>query len=59
VPGSREHYTTVHETGGNLVYPDGHVNYRKGRTMTSGDFGLTPTFDNWAVPHSKPYKASF
>jgi prepilin-type N-terminal cleavage/methylation domain-containing protein len=59
VSGSREHYTTVHELGGNLVYPDGHVTYRKGRTMTSGDFGLTPANDNWSVPHSKAYKAAF
>jgi prepilin-type N-terminal cleavage/methylation domain-containing protein len=36
----REHFSNVHEDGGNLVHVDGHTSYRKYRTLTSADFGL-------------------
>jgi prepilin-type N-terminal cleavage/methylation domain-containing protein/prepilin-type processing-associated H-X9-DG protein len=42
-------YTTIHEEGGNLLFLDGHVAYRKGKTMCSGDFGLTPPDTTWAA----------
>ncbi len=37
---AREHFSNVHEQGGNLVHVDGHAGYRKYRSLTSGDFGL-------------------
>jgi prepilin-type processing-associated H-X9-DG protein len=43
----RHNYTTIHEDGGNLLFLDSHVEYRKGRTMRSGDFGLTPPDTTW------------
>ena len=36
----RESYN--HDQGGNLLYVDGHVKYRKSNTITSGMFGFTP-----------------
>jgi prepilin-type N-terminal cleavage/methylation domain-containing protein len=35
-----EHFSNAHDGGGNLVHVDGHADYRKYRTLTSGDFGL-------------------
>jgi len=47
-PTSGKHnYTTIHEEGGNLLFLDCHVAYRKGKTMCSGDFGLTPAHTTW------------
>jgi prepilin-type N-terminal cleavage/methylation domain-containing protein/prepilin-type processing-associated H-X9-DG protein len=40
-------YTTIHEKGGNLLFLDSHVGYRKGKTMCSGDFGLNPPDTTW------------
>ena len=41
-PYLRENLFNVHEEGGNLVFVDGHVEYRKYRRLRSGDFGLLP-----------------
>ena len=38
----REHLSNAHEEGGNLVFVDGHAEYRKYRKLRSGDFGLLP-----------------
>ena len=38
----RENLCNAHEEGGNLVFVDGHAEYRKYRKLQSGDFGLTP-----------------
>jgi len=38
--GLKENYTVLHELGGNLLMVDGHVEYRKGNTMRSSDFGM-------------------
>ncbi|MFM8470267.1 MAG: prepilin-type N-terminal cleavage/methylation domain-containing protein [Limisphaerales bacterium] len=35
-----ENYTVLHNKGGNLLFVDGHAEYRKGETMTSMDFGM-------------------
>ena len=35
-----ENYTVLHSKGGNLLFVDGHAEYRKGETMTSADFGM-------------------
>jgi prepilin-type processing-associated H-X9-DG protein len=41
-PTMRENLSNAHEEGGNLVFVDGHAEYRKYRKLRSGDFGLTP-----------------
>jgi prepilin-type processing-associated H-X9-DG protein len=38
----RENLSNVHDEGGNLVFVDGHAEYRKYRKLRSSDFGLTP-----------------
>ncbi len=38
----REHLCNVHEEGGNLVFVDGHAEYKKYRKLRSSDFGLLP-----------------
>jgi prepilin-type N-terminal cleavage/methylation domain-containing protein/prepilin-type processing-associated H-X9-DG protein len=40
--GTDQHYTSLHEKGGNLLFGDGHAGYKQGRKMRSGDFGLLP-----------------
>ena len=40
LPGFPENYTVLHNAGGNLLFVDGHVEYRKGASMTSLDFGM-------------------
>jgi len=49
--GLRENYTVIHEKGGNLMFVDGHAEYRKGERMTSADFGMVTaagTVATWA-----------
>jgi prepilin-type N-terminal cleavage/methylation domain-containing protein/prepilin-type processing-associated H-X9-DG protein len=36
----REHYNNLHEQGGNLIFCDGHAEYRKNVKTSSLDFGL-------------------
>ena len=38
----RENLSNAHEEGGNLIFVDGHAEYRKYRRLRSGDFGLSP-----------------
>ena len=38
----RENLCNVHEEGGNLVFCDGHAEYKKYRRLRSSDFGLLP-----------------
>jgi prepilin-type N-terminal cleavage/methylation domain-containing protein/prepilin-type processing-associated H-X9-DG protein len=57
--GSMEHYSTVHDFGGNLMFLDGHAEYRLGNTLTSTDFGLTPTNHTWSNSFTLPYAAAF
>jgi prepilin-type N-terminal cleavage/methylation domain-containing protein/prepilin-type processing-associated H-X9-DG protein len=59
VPGSREHYSVTHELGGNLVYGDGHAEYKKGAKLSSKDFGLKladGTYGTWQTPFTIPYQ---
>lgn len=45
-PTPRENLSNAHEGGGNLVFVDGHADFRKYRSLRSSDFGLTPD-DPW------------
>jgi len=36
----REHYNNLHQEGGNLIFCDGHAEYRQNRKTSSLDFGL-------------------
>jgi prepilin-type processing-associated H-X9-DG protein len=38
----QENLCNVHEQGGNLVFVDGHAEFRKYRQLRSSDFGLSP-----------------
>jgi prepilin-type N-terminal cleavage/methylation domain-containing protein/prepilin-type processing-associated H-X9-DG protein len=40
--GGDQHYSTLHEKGGNLLFGDGHAEYRKGASLWSREFGLNP-----------------
>jgi prepilin-type processing-associated H-X9-DG protein len=39
-PNGWEWYSSVHEGGGNLIYMDGHVEFKHHSKLTSGEFGL-------------------
>ena len=45
----REQYSSRHFNGGNLLFVDGHAEYRRGERIRSGDFGLNPGNDSWAT----------
>src|SRR6185295_15843678 len=38
----RENLSNAHSSGGNLVFVDGHAEYKKYLKLRTGDFGLTP-----------------
>ena len=59
VPGSPEHYSSIHEAGGNLIFLDGHAEYRKGLNLKSGDFGLIPANDTWTTTFTQNYQGAF
>lgn len=42
-PPGREHYNNLHQQGGNLIWCDGHAEYRKNRQTSSLDWGLLDT----------------
>ena len=58
---ARENLCNAHEEGGNLVFVDGHAEYRKYRKLQSGDFGLTPDelYQPNAMQASKTYYPAF
>jgi prepilin-type N-terminal cleavage/methylation domain-containing protein/prepilin-type processing-associated H-X9-DG protein len=62
-PNGWEFYSTTHDGGGNLIYMDGHVDYRYPTTLTSGDFGLINTAgkdtDTVAASFTANYTAAF
>jgi prepilin-type N-terminal cleavage/methylation domain-containing protein/prepilin-type processing-associated H-X9-DG protein len=39
-PPGREHYNNLHEQGGNLIFCDGHAEYRPNKKTSSLDWGL-------------------
>jgi prepilin-type N-terminal cleavage/methylation domain-containing protein/prepilin-type processing-associated H-X9-DG protein len=61
-----EYFSNAHEEGGNLVFVDGHADYKKYRRITSWDFGLldpaTKKPSAWqpTEAHSRaPYESEF
>ncbi len=38
--GPREHYNNLHEQGGNLIFTDGHAEYKENKKTSSMDWGL-------------------
>ncbi len=42
----REHYNNLHEEGGNLIFSDGHAEYRKNNNTSSLDWGLVDMSGN-------------
>lgn len=56
--GQMHRYSVVHDMGGNLVYGDGHVEYKKLKNITSKDFGLilaNGQYGDWTMPTTLPY----
>ena len=39
-PPGREHYNNLHQQGGNLIFCDGHAEYKKNKQTSSLDWGL-------------------
>ena len=58
-----EWYSTVHQGGGNLIYMDGHVEFKNHLKLTSGEFGLLNAAgqgtDTVAAPFGNSYTAAF
>jgi len=56
---SKELYSSTHFQGGNLVFCDGHVEFRQRLKLRSGDFGLTPAEDTQNAVSGNAYKSAF
>jgi prepilin-type N-terminal cleavage/methylation domain-containing protein/prepilin-type processing-associated H-X9-DG protein len=54
-----ELYSTTHFQGGNLVFCDGHAEFRQRSKLRSGDFGLTPADDSQNTQANNSYYPSF
>jgi len=54
-----ELYSIIHSKGGNLLFSDGHAEYRKNAALRSKDFGLTPGEDTTMALSTKVYKSAF
>ena len=48
----KERYSNIHFDGGNLLFVDGHVKWRKYTSLNSGEFGLTPD-EPWSLTNSQ------
>jgi prepilin-type processing-associated H-X9-DG protein len=57
--GTPEQYSSTHFGGGNLVFTDGHVEFRKLNRIRSGDFGLMPGNDTQSASSRKCYDPAF
>jgi len=62
-PNGWEWYNSVHEGGGNLIYMDGHVEFKHHTKLTSGEFGLLNSAgqgtDTVAAATTATYTAAF
>ena len=60
-PTPRENLCNAHMEGGNLVFVDGHCEYRKYRRLRSSDFGLLPDelYQPNAMQAGKNWDAAF
>lgn len=54
-----EIYSSSHSRGGNELFADGHIVYRKGNSLLSGEFGLGPGEDKQNADSQTMYKGSF
>jgi prepilin-type N-terminal cleavage/methylation domain-containing protein/prepilin-type processing-associated H-X9-DG protein len=54
-----ELYSSTHFEGGNLLFCDGHAEFRKRLRLRSQDFGLNPGEDTQKTRSNVPYTASF
>ena len=54
-----ELYSSTHFQGGNLLFCDGHVEFRQRTKLRSGDFGLSPASDTQNAQSNIPYSPSF
>ena len=45
-PPAREYFNTLHDQGGNLIWVDGHAEYKKNRNTSSLDWALTDQAGN-------------
>ena len=45
-PPGREHYSNLHQQGGNLIWCDGHAEYKRNKQTSSLDWGLVDTKGN-------------
>jgi prepilin-type N-terminal cleavage/methylation domain-containing protein/prepilin-type processing-associated H-X9-DG protein len=55
----KELYSSTHFQGGNLLFCDGHAQFRKRTRLRSKDFGLSPPDDTQSAQSNAPYTASF
>jgi len=60
-PYDSEHLSNAHSEGGNLIFVDGHCEYRKYRKLRSGDFGLLPDelYEPTKAQTNKSYDSDF
>ena len=61
-----QEYSNLHESGGNLLFVDGHAEYRKNGALRARDFGLTSgpgaagsPDDRSTTVHSQTYRCEF
>jgi prepilin-type N-terminal cleavage/methylation domain-containing protein/prepilin-type processing-associated H-X9-DG protein len=55
----REQLCNAHQEGGNLVFADGHAEYKKYRKLMSGDFGLVDPTTGESEPYEPTTAQSF
>ena len=55
----KELYSSVHFQGGNLLFCDGHAEFRQRTKLRSGDFGLSPANDTQSAQSNDTYTPAF
>jgi prepilin-type processing-associated H-X9-DG protein len=54
-----ELYSVNHFLGGNLLFCDGHAEFRKALKLRSEDFGLNPSNHTQTAQSNLPYTPAF